>query len=134
MDAAHDGSLVIAGINAHSAASAMDELLVMGLEPWPLGGALKAIVEQTSVRTLCPRCQGGCDACEQTGWSGRKVLSGVVFIDAHLGELIRTGGSPQQFAQIVAQTSQTSLSDAAQAAVDAGETTVEEVAHIFVGS
>jgi len=132
-EAAHDGSLVLAGINAVSASSALDELLVMGLEPWPLGTTLKAIVEQTSVPAICKRCEGGCERCGHTGWFGRTVISGVVFVDNRMTELIRTGGSVEQFAQAIALSSRTSLADAAQDAVDAGETTVEQIAHIFVG-
>ena len=130
-DAAHDGALVIAGINANSALTATGELLAMGLEPWPLGTTLKAIVEQTVVRTLCGHCDGGCERCRQTGWSGRTVLSGVVFIEGRLAELIRTGGSSEQFAQAIVQTGPGSLAHAAQAAVDAGITTPAEVAHIL---
>jgi type II secretory ATPase GspE/PulE/Tfp pilus assembly ATPase PilB-like protein len=133
-NAAHDGALVIAGINACSASGAMVELLEMGLEPWPLGTTLKAIVEQSMVRTVCEHCHGGCDRCAHTGWSGTTLLSGVVFIEGRLRELIRTGGSPEQLARAVAQTSESSLTDAAQAAVDAGVTTMEEVAHLLIGA
>jgi general secretion pathway protein E len=99
---AHDGALVIAGLNATSAAGAINELLEMGIEPWPLGGTLKAIVEQTARRTLCEHCKQqsqdgsaylpvGCDRCGQSGWSGRTIVSNVVFIDDKLTQLIRTG-------------------------------------------
>ena len=131
-EAAHDGALVIAGINASSALEATSELLAMGLEPWPLGRTLKAIVEQVSVRTLCPHCDDGCDRCEQTGWSGRTVLSGVVFIEGELADLIRKGAPPEQLTQAFAQAGPGSLAHAAQAAVDAGVTTPAEVAHILI--
>ena len=120
-NAAHDGALVIAGINANSALAATGELLAMGLEPWPLATTLKAIVEQASVRTL------GADGA----WSGRTVLSGVVFIEGQLAELIRTGGSAGQFERAMAQGSPGPLAHAAQAAVDAGITTPAEVARIL---
>ncbi|MCP4379726.1 MAG: Flp pilus assembly complex ATPase component [bacterium] len=99
---AHDGALVIAGLNADSAAGAINELLEMGIEPWPLGGTLKAIVEQTARRTLCEHCKQqsqdssaylpvGCDRCGQSGWSSRTIISNVIFIDEKLTRLIRTG-------------------------------------------
>ena len=133
-DAAHDGALVIAGINAISALAAISELLAMGLEPWPLASTLKAIVEQASVRTLCEHCRqsaGGCDLCAQTGWSGRMVLSGVVFVEGQLAELIRTGAADEQFERAIAQIGSGSLAHAAQVAVDTGVTTPAEVARIL---
>ena len=69
-DAAHDGALVIAGVNANSASAAIIELLAMGLEPWPLGGTLKAIVEQSSQ-------------------PDRTVSSSVVFVEGQLAKVIR---------------------------------------------
>ena len=133
-EAAHDGALVIAGINAISALAAISELLAMGLEPWPLASTLKAIVEQASVRTLCEHCRqsaGGCDLCAQTGWSGRMVLSGVVFVEGQLAELIRTGAADEQFERAIAQIGSGSLAHAAQVAVDTGVTTPAEVARIL---
>ena len=139
--AAHDGALVIAGINANSALAATDELLAMGIEPWPLGITLKAIVEQASVRTLCEYCRqsdsggaflaNGCGRCARSGWSGRTVLSGVVFVDGQLGQLIRGGGSREQFERTMEKGSPGSLAHAAQAAVDAGITTPAEVARVL---
>ena len=130
-DAAHDGALVIAGINANSAPAATDALLAMGLEPWPLAATLKAIVEQASVRTLCEHCDGGCDRCGQTGWSGSAVLSGVVFIEGQLVDLIRAGGSIEQFERAISQAGGGSLAHVARAAVDAGITTPAEAARIL---
>ena len=92
-DAAHDGALVIAGINVNSASEAITELLAMGIEPWPLGSTLKAIVEQTSVPA----------PCEQGDRSGRTVLSGVIFVEAQLAEVIRRGGTAGQCDQAIAQ-------------------------------
>ena len=83
-DAAHDGALVIAGINTNSASAAISELLAMGIEPWPLGGTLKAIVEQSSR-------------------SDRTVLSGVIFVEGQLAEVIRGGGTAAQCDQAIAQ-------------------------------
>jgi len=133
-DAAHDGALVIAGINANSALVAIGELLAMGLEPWPFAATLKAIVEQASVRTLCEHCRpsdGGCGHCGRTGWSGRTVLSGVVFIEGQLAELIRIGAADEQFERAIAQVGSGSLAHAAQVAVDTGITTSAEVARIL---
>jgi len=83
-DAAHDGALVIAGVNANSASAAISELLAMGLEPWPLGGTLKAIVEQS-------------------GRPDRTVLSSVIFVEGQLADAIRHAGTAAQCDQAIAQ-------------------------------
>ena len=92
-DAAHDGALVIAGINANSASAAITELLAMGIEPWPLGSTLKAIVEQTSLPA--PR--------EQSSRPDRTVLSGVIFVEGQLTEVIRHTGTAEQCDQAITQ-------------------------------
>jgi general secretion pathway protein E len=132
-NAAHDGSLVIAGLNAASAQDAVCELLAMGLEPWPLGRTLKAIVEQASVRTLCQYCSDGCEKCGYTGWSGRMVLSGVVFVTGRLSELIRNGAPPEQIAQAIAELGEGTLIHEARNAIEAGITTHAAAAHILAG-
>jgi len=81
--AAHDGSLVIAGINANSAAEAVSELLAMGIEPWPLGGTLKAIVEQKITQT--PSRQ------DDQGDIEKNLSTSVVFVADDLKATIRSG-------------------------------------------
>ena len=82
-DAAHDGALVIAGINANSASEALTELLAMGIEPWPLGGTLKAIVEQGARTDTTPP-------------------SSVTFVEGQLVEVIRYAGTAAQRDQALA--------------------------------
>jgi len=76
-EAAHDGALVLAGINAASASAAIEELLAMGIEPWPLGTTLKAVIEQTSAQAPCR----------------------VVLVEDRLAEAIRKGGTIEQSEQ-----------------------------------
>ena len=71
-DLAHDGALVIAGINANSASAAISEMLTMGVEPWPLGGTLKAVVERIPL-------------------ADRTMTTRVIFIEGRLSEIIRGG-------------------------------------------
>ncbi|MDP6634297.1 MAG: ATPase, T2SS/T4P/T4SS family [Phycisphaerae bacterium] len=139
-EAAHDGSLVIAGTNAHSARQAITQLRAMGIESWPLGGTLKAVIEQASVPLLCEHCKQqsdnssyepvGCGRCGHTGWAGRTVLSGIVFTDGQLADLIRTGAPNEQIEHAVAQ-SPGSLARVARTAVARGLTTPAQTARIL---
>jgi len=142
-EAAHDGALVIAGTNAVSAAGAIDELRQMGIEPWPMGRTLKAVVEQAAVATICKHCrkQGGessyqpvgCDRCGGTGWAGKMILNGIVFVENRISELIRTGASLEEINREIAQSALQSLGSAAQRAVEAGLTTHQRVNDLLQG-
>lgn len=140
-EAAHDGALVIAGTNAFSADGAIAELRAMGIEPWPLGRTLQAVVEQAAVPMLCEHCKRkiadstcepiGCDRCGGTGWTGKAILTGVVFVRDRLAELIRTAAPDKQILSEIADSQPASLARAAQAAVDRGATTADKVARIM---
>jgi len=73
-EAAHEGALVLAGIGAGCASAAIEELLAMGIEPWPLGTTLKAVIEHTSAEGPCS----------------------VVFVEGQLAEAIREGEPVEQ--------------------------------------
>jgi general secretion pathway protein E len=137
-EAAHDGALVIAGTNVVSAGQVIEELRSMGLENWPLGNTLKAVVEQIVVSVLCEHCRSrkddsspyepkGCDRCGQSGWSGRIVLSGIVFVANRLAQLVRNGESIEQINSTIAESCPESLARIAQNAVDTGITTRAQV-------
>jgi general secretion pathway protein E len=141
-EAAHDGALVIAGANVDSACDAITELRTMGIEPWPLGGTLKAVIEQASVSALCEQCRlrldessyeaVGCDQCGGTGWAGTTILTGIVFVDGRLAELIRAGASSAQVSCEIADSSPWSLANIAQNAVELGVTTRDQAAGLFL--
>lgn len=72
------GHLILSTLHAPGAAAVPHRLLDMGLEPYTLAGALRLIIAQRLLRALCPDCtepEQGCDACSQTGYHGRVLLS-----------------------------------------------------------
>jgi len=128
-DAAHDGALVIAGTTAASAREAISEIRAMGLESWPLSRTLKAVVERVPLPVLCEHCRvqtgessfeaPGCEQCEQTGSSSMQVLTGIVFVDGELADLIRSDAPYEQIAETIQETCPDSLASVArQAAAD----------------
>ncbi len=144
-EAAHDGALVIAGTNVVSTGEVIAELRSMGLEDWPLGATLKAVVEQIAVPVLCEHCRTrkddsspyepkGCDRCGRSGWSGRTILSGIVFIEDRLAQLVRNGESIAKIKSAIAEAHPESLARIAQDAVDTGITTEAQVAHVLCPS
>jgi len=69
------GHLVLATLHTNDAASAVNRLTDMGVEPFLLSSSLLGVLAQRLVRKTCTACHGqGCDACGQTGYSGRTGL------------------------------------------------------------
>jgi general secretion pathway protein E len=92
--AALTGHLVLTTFHAGSSAQAVNRLSDMGIEPYLLRSAVRAILCQRLVRRLCDcsksstqeedrmglvdgsvRVPGGCEACQGTGYRGRFLLT-----------------------------------------------------------
>ena len=96
MRAAMTGHLVLSTVHTNNAASSVDRLLDIGVEPYLIAGAVKGIVSQRLVRKVCPHCRQlyapsreeqsalglepgdyqfyrgrGCGECFNTGYRGR---------------------------------------------------------------
>src|SRR6195952_389952 len=66
------GHLVLATLHTNDAASAVNRLIDMGVEPFLLSSSLLGVLAQRLVRKLCTQCGGaGCGHCAQTGYQGR---------------------------------------------------------------
>ncbi|MEO9136048.1 MAG: type II secretion system ATPase GspE [Casimicrobiaceae bacterium] len=109
------GHLVLATLHTNDAASAITRLADMGVEPYLLASSLLGVLAQRLVRTLCPACRvsaapsdgeqrllgdlglpstqpvwsaPGCDACNQTGFTGRTGVYELLRIDEALRRMI----------------------------------------------
>ena len=96
MRAAMTGHLVLSTVHTNNAASSVDRLLDIGVEPYLIAGAVKGIISQRLVRKVCPHCRQpyvpspeeqsalglepgdylfyrgrGCGECFNTGYRGR---------------------------------------------------------------
>jgi len=66
------GHLVLATLHTNDAASAVNRLIDMGVEPFLLSSSLLGVLAQRLVRKRCNACQGaGCAVCGLTGYAGR---------------------------------------------------------------
>ena len=111
--AALTGHLVLSSLHAHSAASSIERLKNMGVEPGLLATSLNVVVGQRLARRLCMSCREpyaapaeelsalgrefahvelyrakGCVECTNTGYSGRVALYEVMAIDGKLRRLM----------------------------------------------
>lgn len=86
--AALTGHLVLTTFHAGSVAEALSRLGEMGLEPYQMRGALRAVISQRLVRRLCEcataledpavgRLPVGCESCRGSGYRGRMLLAEI---------------------------------------------------------
>ncbi len=112
-EAALTGHLVFATLHTNDAPSALTRLVNMGVEPYLVAAALRAVLAQRLVRKLCPHCRlqkpvdpamqaliyqateaqtdlefvytaPGCARCAQTGCSGRVAVHEFLEVDEGL--------------------------------------------------
>jgi type IV pilus assembly protein PilB len=113
--AALTGHLVLSTLHTNDAASSVNRLIDMGIEPFLVARSVIMIIAQRLVRRLCVKCRQevklhaetlrelgihespdelslfeakGCVACNDTGYSGRQGLYEVMPISAELREMI----------------------------------------------
>ena len=103
VQAALTGHLVLCSVHTNDAAGAIARLIDMGVEPYLLASTLRGVLAQRLVRRLCPACREadphagtlaadyadtpeiprdgayyrpvGCEACGQTGFTGRIAIA-----------------------------------------------------------
>jgi len=117
MRASITGHLVLSTLHTNDAASAINRLLDIGINPITLASSLVMVIAQRLVRKVCKECmrfrpikeeeadlfsrQGlvppselaeavGCDACKGIGYKGRTGVYEVIEINEEIEELIQT--------------------------------------------
>jgi general secretion pathway protein E len=156
VDAAEAGQLVIAGIDAPDAVSAIRRMRDWRVEPFRLASNVAAVLAQRLVRRLCPDCrrpvqaQGsvsallgfdsgaivfapvGCESCEGSGFAGMTGVFEAIVADGAIRRLINDGGDEAILARH-AFLRAPNLGSAARALVREGMTTPEEAVRISRG-
>ena len=119
--AAMTGHLVLTTLHAHSAASSIQRLKDIGIDPAMLATSVNCVVAQRLARKLCTECREpykpspaeaaevgvkrthtlyrptGCGACNDTGYTGRVGLFEVMPIEGEVRRLLH--GSTEQIAE-----------------------------------
>lgn len=121
MRAAVTGHLVFSTLHTNDAVATANRLMDMGVEPYMLAAALRAIVAQRLLRRICTHCREehvpdprqkswlemtlgseeaeritlyrgrGCHQCNRTGYSGRIGVFELLELDADMVDALRRG-------------------------------------------
>lgn len=154
IQAAQTGHLVLTTLHTNDAPGAITRLVDMGVEPYLIASSLEAVLAQRLIRTLCPRCKleyvpetsiidqvyelpvsrpkkfyrlGGCSKCHQLGYKGRKGLFELMDIEDSLRSMILKQSSSMLFKKRAIELGMRTLRQSGIEAIEAGQTTVEEV-------
>jgi general secretion pathway protein E len=155
--AANSGHLVLATIHAVAAAGAIQTMRALDVHPHFLATALRCIVAQRLVRTLCTQCRTafdladaphtfdevrhllspnegkvlwaarGCKVCLQTGYAARAGVFEIMTVSRAIRNLISEGRTVREIRAKAAEEKMLDFRQAALLKVAAGATSPEEV-------
>ncbi|MDQ6809794.1 MAG: GspE/PulE family protein [Verrucomicrobiota bacterium] len=149
------GHLVFTTLHTNDAPGAITRLIDMGVEPFLISSTLEAVLGQRLLRAICPGCRTsyepqetllsqlefsrrdlganrfffgkGCDACNQTGYKGRKGIYELMKISDPLRELINERAPSVVLKQKAIELGMVTLRQDGVRSIFAGDTTIEEV-------
>ena len=135
------GHLVLATLHTNDAATAVTRLIDMGIEPFLLSSSLLGVLAQRLVRKLCPHCRRpdagghgfhpvGCDACSQTGYSGRTGIYELLSVDDAIRGLIHAAANDQEVRRAAEAAGMLPLRADGMRWVESGVTSREEVLRV----
>jgi general secretion pathway protein E/type IV pilus assembly protein PilB len=133
MTAALTGHLVFSTLHTNDAPGAVIRLLDLGVEPFLVAAALRAVVAQRLVRRICPTCGGPpapvrpCPECAGTGYRGRVGIFELLVVDDKVRELIQTGAGATRLRQQARAGGMRTLREDGLRKAREKATTVEEV-------
>jgi type IV pilus assembly protein PilB len=149
------GHLVFTTLHTNDAPGAVTRLIDMGVEPFLISSTLEAVLGQRLLRSICLNCRTpyrpnemllaqlglsqreigdrqffhgkGCDACNQTGYKGRKGIYELLKITDALRELINERAPTVTLKEEAIELGMVPLRQDGLRSVFAGDTTIEEV-------
>jgi type IV pilus assembly protein PilB len=157
INASLTGHLVFSTLHTNDAPSAVARLADIGVKPFLIASAVRAVLAQRLVRKLCPICKGpaeltekemralsldaarvadatifspvGCDKCRANGYRGRMGIFELFLIDDEVRQMINTGLTTTQLRRRARELGMRTLREDGIRKVLAGLTSGSEVVH-----
>ena len=145
------GHLVLSTIHTNDAASTVNRLVDMGIEPYLVSSSVVGIIAQRLVRKICPRCKAsykpshseamqlkmrepkplfrgaGCPECNFSGYKGRTAIHEILVVTRDIRELVDRKATADQIRTIAIRQGMTTLMETCIKLVMDGITTTEEM-------
>jgi general secretion pathway protein E len=157
------GHLVLSTLHTNDAPGSVMRLLDMGVQDYLLTSAVTGIQAQRLVRTLCTECREafepideiverwrldrfaengrptlyrphGCDACGDTGYSGRIAIVEILLMSDEIRELVLKRSDVGDIARVAERQGMVTMRDDGLKKAVAGFTTIEEVLRVTPAS
>ncbi len=157
INASLTGHLVFSTLHTNDAPSAVARLADIGVKPFLIASAVRAVLAQRLVRKLCPICKGpaeltdkemralsldasrlteatifgpvGCDKCRGNGFKGRMGIFELFLIDDEVRQMINTGLTTTQLRRRARELGMRTLREDGIRKVLAGLSSGGEVVH-----
>jgi general secretion pathway protein E len=154
INASLTGHLVLSTLHTNDAAGAPTRLIDMGVEPFLVASSLLGIIAQRLIRKICQHCKAphtpsefemqelgvtslppgtqiyramGCQACSQSGYSGRTVIHELLIVDDTIRSLIVKNVDAGTIKKAAVQAGMFTLREDGVDKVLAGATTIDEL-------
>jgi len=149
------GHLVFTTLHTNDAPGAITRMIDMGVEPFMISASLEGVLAQRLIRKICKNCRTpyepresvlaqlglsvhdigdksfyygkGCDACNQTGYKGRKGLYELLDVSDPIRDLINQRAPSVVLRQKAIELGMVTLRQDGLRCIYDGETTIEEV-------
>ncbi|MDQ6861205.1 MAG: Flp pilus assembly complex ATPase component TadA, partial [Verrucomicrobiota bacterium] len=149
------GHLVFTTLHTNDAPGAVTRLIDMGVEPFLISSTLEAVLGQRLLRTICSHCRTtyqpsqslldqlglarrdigdrnfyygkGCEACNNTGYKGRKGIYELMKMNDPIRELINERAPTVVLKQKAIELGMVTLRQDGVRSIFEGDTTLEEV-------
>jgi type IV pilus assembly protein PilB len=157
INASLTGHLVFSTLHTNDAPSAIARLADIGVKPFLIASAVRAVLAQRLVRKLCPMCKEpmvlsdkelralslevsrtagastfgpvGCDKCRNNGFKGRMGIFEMFLIDDEVRQMINTGLTTTQLRRRARELGMRTLREDGIRKVLTGMTSAAEVVH-----
>lgn len=149
------GHLVFTTLHTNDSAGAVTRLIDMGVEPFLISSSLEGVLAQRLIRRICTSCRtayepkeelltqmglspheigdksfyygAGCEACNHTGYKGRKGIYELLEITDPIREQINLRAPSIVLKQKAVELGMTTLREDGLRSIFDGDTTIEEV-------